>query len=76
MYMENAPAEILTKDVHDLGISLSLAHLFEINQLSCLKDLLDCPMEEWFGFTGFNQHRLNELLNYLDHNRLIALVRE
>ena len=74
--MENAPAQILIKDVHDLGISLSLAHLFEINRLTCLKELLDSPMEEWFGFTGFNQHLLNELLNYLDNNMLLSLVKE
>ena len=74
--MENASAEILVKDVHELGISLSLAHLFDINRLTCLKELLACPMGEWFGFTGFNQHLLNELMNYLEHKALLSLVKE
>ena len=74
--MKQATAALLLKNVHELELSRSLTHLFDSNRLGCLKDLLDCPMEEWFGFTGFSQHLLNEVNNFLEKNALQGMVRE
>lgn len=76
MYMENEAPEILNQPIGQLGFSRSLVHMLELNRFDSLKKLLDCPMEEWFGFIGFSQHLLNELMNYLESNRLLPLVRE
>jgi hypothetical protein len=73
--MENATADILTMDIHELSVSRALVTLLELNQLNNLNALLDYPMEEWFSFTGFNQHLLNELLNYLASTNLLSLVK-
>jgi hypothetical protein len=48
----------------------------DLNRLGNLKELLASPMAEWFDFTGFNQHLLNELLNYLDRCALLPYVKE
>jgi hypothetical protein len=73
--MENATSDLLIRDIHNLDISRSLLHLFELNDLNNLQQLIDRPMEEWFDFTGFSQHLLNELINYLDRNTVLPLVR-
>jgi hypothetical protein len=74
--MENSPNTLLEEDIHQLDISRSLLLLLELNRLGNLKELLARPMEEWFNFTGFNQHLLNELLNYLDRSALLPYVKE
>lgn len=74
--MENKPAEILDRDIHHLDISLSLTHMLELNHLGTLQELLERPMDEWFHFTGFSQHLLNELMNFLDRWRLLAYVKD
>lgn len=73
--MENATSDLLIRDIHNLDISRSLLHLFELNDLNNLQQLIDRPMEEWFDFAGFSQHLLNELINYLDRNTVLPLVR-
>jgi hypothetical protein len=67
---------ILHDDFAHLKISRSLAHLLKINNLQTLEELLDTPMKEWFRFTGFNQHLLNELINFLSKAGLMNLVRD
>jgi hypothetical protein len=74
--MANTPNILLEEDIHRLELSRSLTHLFELNHLGNLKELLARPMEEWFGFTGFSQHLLNELLNYLDRCALLPYVKD
>jgi len=74
--MENATSDILIRDIHHLDISRSLLNLLEINHLNSLQQLIDCPMGEWFGFTGFSQHLLNELMNYLNSKTLLPLVKD
>ncbi len=74
--MENSPNTLLEEDIHQLDISRSLLLLLELNRLGNLKELLARPMAEWFDFTGFNQHLLNELLNYLDRCALLPFVKE
>lgn len=74
--MNHVSPDILKQDIHELGISRSLVHFFELNRLNTLQELLNCPMEEWFSFTGFSQHLLNELMNYLEEKQLILLVSE
>jgi hypothetical protein len=74
--MENTSNILLEEDVHHLEISRSLLLMFELNRFGSLKELLARPMVEWFGFTGFNQHLLNELLNYLDRYALLSYVKE
>jgi hypothetical protein len=67
---------ILQEDFTHLKISRALAHLLKINNLQSLQELLDTPMEEWFHFIGFNQHLLNELMNFLDKSGLLQLVKD
>lgn len=74
--MENIPLEILNRDIHHLDISLSLRQMLELNHLNTLKELLEQPMHEWFLFTGFSQHLLNELMNYLDQRTLLPYVKD
>jgi hypothetical protein len=74
--MENATSELLIRDIHKHDISRSLLNMFELNNLFSLRQLIDRPMEEWFEFTGFSQHLLNELINYLDKNSVLPLVRD
>ena len=74
--MENMPIEMLNQDIHRLEISRSLTQMLEQNQLGTLKALLDRPMHEWFSFTGFSQHLLNEIINYLDQWKLLPFVKD
>jgi DNA-directed RNA polymerase alpha subunit len=74
--MENAASNILMRDIHQLNISQSLLHLLELNHLNNLQELINYPMEEWFGFTGFSQHLLNEIMNFLESNTLTSLVKD
>jgi hypothetical protein len=75
-FMENSPHTLLEEDIHQLDISRSLLLLLELNRLGNLKELLARPMAEWFDFAGFNQHLLNELLNYLDQCALLPYVKD
>jgi hypothetical protein len=73
--MENAISEILYRDIHQLDISRSLQNMFELNDIVRLQQLVDRPMEDWFAFIGFSQHLLNELINFLEGNRILSLIR-
>ncbi len=74
--MESATSDLLIRDIHNLDKSRALLHLFELNNLNNMQQLIDRPMEEWFEFTGFSQHLLNELINFLDRNAVLSLVRD
>ena len=74
--MENTPAEILLKSIHDLTPSRTVVYFFELNSLNNLEDLLKQPMNAWFDFIGFSQHLLNELMNYLHSHSLSSMINE
>jgi hypothetical protein len=51
--MVYSPYNILQMDLGELDLSQSLLHFFEVNRVGNLEELLEYPMHEWFGFTGF-----------------------
>ena len=67
---------LLEKDIRELEFSSSLIHFFELNKLNTLKELMKCRMSEWFLLTGFSQHLLNEVINYLGKYNLIDKIVE
>ena len=74
--MKNTTAELLRNNIEELGLSHSAKHFFEINNMHTLQDLFKMPMDSWFSFTGFNQHLLNELMNYFEVQLLTSFVIE
>jgi hypothetical protein len=74
--MENILPEIVERDIHQLPISRSLTAMMQMNNLTTLKELLATPLNEWFEFNGFNQHNLNELMNYLEKSKLAGHIKD
>jgi hypothetical protein len=74
--MTEAPPQILMDDIHDLGLSRSLCSMLIINGCPTLKMLLAKPMAEWFDLSGFSQHCLNELMNFLEGNSLNSYIKD
>jgi hypothetical protein len=66
----------LERRVHDLPMSRSLIHWFETNDLPTLQALLDLHMDRWFQLPGFTQHALNEVINLLQGEHLLGLVKD
>ena len=66
----------LERHLHDLPMSRSLIHWLETNDLLTLQALLDLPMDRWFQLPGFTQHALNEVMNLLEGEQLVGLIKE
>jgi hypothetical protein len=66
----------LERSVHDLPMSRSLIHWLETNDLPTLQALLDLPMDRWFQLPGFTQHALHEVMNLLEGEQLIGLIKD
>ncbi len=67
---------IADEHIDGLKMSQSLKMFFYMNRLKTLNELLRRPMSEWFGFTGFSQHLLYDLMGFLEKNTLQAFVLE
>jgi len=65
----------LERPVHELPMSRSLIHWLETNDLFTLQGLLDLPMDRWFQLPGFTQHSLNEVMNLLEGEQLLLLIK-
>ncbi|HSZ31779.1 MAG TPA: hypothetical protein VK772_00635 [Puia sp.] len=67
---------IADEHVDGLEMSQSLKIFFYMNRLKTLSELLRRPMSEWFGFTGFSQHLLYDLLGFLEKNTMQTFIIE
>jgi hypothetical protein len=74
--MTEAPPKILFDDIQDLGFSKTLTSMLTINGCSTLESLLVKPMTDWFDFSGFSYHALNELMNFLEKNSLESFLKD
>ena len=67
---------ITGQNIDGLEMSQSLKMFFYVNRLKDLNELLQRPMSEWFALTGFSQHLLQDLMNFLDRHDLRSFVQE